>query len=75
MSENLADLAVRPTYEQSVGSIKHSGVREILRRAQEVEDEITGQRSKDSLPPPKPTISWWALPGAGKAIARELHQG
>jgi hypothetical protein len=36
---------------------------------QEVEDEITEQRSKDSLHPPKPTISWWALPGAGKAIS------
>jgi hypothetical protein len=45
MSENLADLAVRPSYEQIVGSIKHSGVQEILRRAQEVEDEIPEQRS------------------------------
>jgi hypothetical protein len=45
MSENLADQVVRPSYEQIVGSIKHSGVREILRRAQEVEDEITEQRS------------------------------
>ena len=42
---------------------------------EEVEDEITEQRSKDSLHPPKPTKSWWALPGAGKAIAGELHQG
>jgi hypothetical protein len=45
MSENLADLAVRPSYEQIVGSIKHSGVQEILRCAQEVEDEIPEQRS------------------------------
>jgi hypothetical protein len=45
MSENLADQVVRPSYEQILGSIKHSGVREILRRAQEVEDEITEQRS------------------------------
>ena len=45
MSENLANQVVRPSYEQIVGSIKHSGVREILRRAQEVEDEITEQRS------------------------------
>ena len=45
MSESLADQVVRPSYEQIVGSIKHSGVREILRRAQEVEDEITEQRS------------------------------
>ena len=45
MSESLADQVVRPSYEQIVSSIKHSGVREILRRAQEVEDEITGQRS------------------------------
>ena len=42
MSENFADQVVRPSYEQIVGSIKHSGVREILRRAQE--DEITEQR-------------------------------
>ena len=46
-----------------------------LPSSQEVEDEITEQRSKDSLHPPKPTKSWWALPGAGKAIAGELHQG
>ena len=46
MSENLADQVVRPSYEQILGSIKHSGVREILRRAQEeVEDEIPEQRS------------------------------
>jgi hypothetical protein len=45
MSENLVDLAVRPRYEQIVGSIRHSGVQEILRRAQEVEDEITEQHS------------------------------
>jgi hypothetical protein len=46
MSENLTDLALRPSYEQIVvGSIRHSGVQEILRRAQEVEDEITEQPS------------------------------
>ena len=45
MSENLADQVVRPSYEQIVGSIKHSGVREILRRAQDVEEETTEQRS------------------------------
>jgi hypothetical protein len=36
---------IRPTYEQIVVSIRHSGVQEILCRAQEVEDEITEQRS------------------------------
>jgi hypothetical protein len=46
MSENLAEQVIRPSYEQIVvGSIRHSGVHEILRRAQEVEDEITEQRS------------------------------
>jgi hypothetical protein len=45
MSENLAEQVIRPSYEQIVGSIRHSGVQEILRRAQEVEDEITEQRS------------------------------
>ena len=45
MSANLAEQIIRPTYEQIVGSIRHSGVQEILRRAQEVEDEITEQRS------------------------------
>jgi hypothetical protein len=45
MSENLAEQVIRPSYEQTVGSIRHSGVQEILRRAQEVEDEITEQRS------------------------------
>jgi HD-like signal output (HDOD) protein len=45
MSENLAEQVIRPSYEQIMGSIRHSGVQEILRRAQEVEDEITEQRS------------------------------
>ncbi|CAA9455704.1 MAG: hypothetical protein AVDCRST_MAG58-1440 [uncultured Rubrobacteraceae bacterium] len=45
MSENLADQVIRPSYEQTVGSIRHSGVRDILRHAQQVEDEITEQRS------------------------------
>ena len=45
MSENLAEQGIRPSYEQIVGSIRHSGVQEILRRSQEVEDEITEQRS------------------------------
>jgi hypothetical protein len=45
MSENLAEQVIRPSYEQTVGSIRHSGVQEILRRAQEVEDEITEQPS------------------------------
>jgi hypothetical protein len=45
MSENLAEQVIRPSYEQIVGSIRHSGVQEILRRAQKVEDEITEQRS------------------------------
>jgi len=45
MSENLAEQVIRPSYEQTVGSIRHSGVQEILRRAQEVEDEVTEQRS------------------------------
>jgi hypothetical protein len=38
-------LAVDMSYEQTMNSIRHSGVQEILRRAQEVEDEITEQRS------------------------------
>ena len=33
MSENLAEQVIRPSYEQIVGSIRHSGVQEILRRA------------------------------------------
>jgi hypothetical protein len=37
MSENLAEQVIRPTYEQIVGSIRHSGVQELLRRAQEDE--------------------------------------
>src|SRR5215218_3971654 len=45
MSENLAEQVIRPSYEQIVGSIRHSGVQEILHRSQEVEDEITEQRS------------------------------
>ena len=45
MSENLAEQVIRPSYEQIVGSIRHSGVQEILRRAQKVEDEITEQQS------------------------------
>ena len=45
MSENLAEQVIRPSYEQTVGSIRHSGVQEILPRAQEVEDEVTEQRS------------------------------
>ncbi len=45
MSENLAEQVIRPSYEQIAGSIRHSGVQQILRRAQEVEDEITEQRS------------------------------
>src|SRR5918993_3369594 len=45
MSENLAEQVIRPSYEQTVGSIRHSGVQELLRRAQQVEDEITEQRS------------------------------
>lgn len=45
MSENLAEQVIRPTHEQIVGSTRHSGVQEILRRVQEVEDEITEQRS------------------------------
>jgi hypothetical protein len=45
MSENLAKQVIRPSHEQIVGSIGHSRVQEILRRAQEVEDEITEQRS------------------------------
>jgi hypothetical protein len=45
MSENLAEQVVRPSCEQIVGSIRYSGVQEILRRAQEVEDEITEQCS------------------------------
>ena len=45
MSKNLAEQVIRPSYEQIVGSIRHSGVQEILRPAQEVEDEITEQWS------------------------------
>jgi hypothetical protein len=46
MSENLAEQVIRPSYEQIVvGSIRHSGVQEILRRAQQVEDEIPEQQS------------------------------
>jgi hypothetical protein len=46
MSENLAEQVIRSSYEQIVvGSIRHSGVKEILRHAQEVEGEITEQRS------------------------------
>ena len=45
MSENLAEQVIRPTYEQIVGSIRHSGAQDFLHRAQEVEDEITEQRS------------------------------
>ena len=45
MSENLTEQVIRPSYEQIVSSIRHSGVQEILRRAQEDEDEITEQRS------------------------------
>ena len=45
MSENLAERVIRPSYKQIVGSIRHSGVQEILRREQEVEVEITEQRS------------------------------
>jgi hypothetical protein len=37
MSENLAEQVIRPSYEQIVGSIRHSGVQEILRRVQEGE--------------------------------------
>jgi hypothetical protein len=37
MSENLAEQVIRPSYEQIVGSIRHSGVQELLRRAQEDE--------------------------------------
>jgi hypothetical protein len=40
MSENLGDLAVRPTYEEIVQSIKHQGVRESLRHAQENERRL-----------------------------------
>ena len=46
MSENLTEQVIRPSYEQIVGSIRHSGVQEILRRAQEVEDEITEQEQE-----------------------------
>ncbi len=45
MSENLAEQATRLTHDLFVVSIRHSGVQKILRRAQEVEDEITEQRS------------------------------
>jgi hypothetical protein len=31
MSENLAEQVIRPSYEQIVGTIRHSGVQEILR--------------------------------------------
>ena len=41
MSENLAEHAIRSSYEQTVRSIRHSGVQEILRRAQEGTLEVT----------------------------------
>jgi hypothetical protein len=49
MSENLAE-AVRPSYEQTVGSIRHSGVQEILRRAQEGTLEGTSCRRRTTWP-------------------------
>jgi hypothetical protein len=45
MSENLAEQVIRPSYEQIVSSIRHSAVQDLLRRAQEVDDEISEQRS------------------------------
>jgi hypothetical protein len=41
MSENLAEQVIRPSYEQIVGSIRHSGVQEILRHAQEDEQRLS----------------------------------
>jgi hypothetical protein len=40
MSENLAEQVIRPSYEQIVGSIRHSEVQEILRRAREDERRL-----------------------------------
>ena len=86
MRENLAEQVIRPSCEQIVGSIRHSGVQEILRRAQEVEDEITEQRSIVTAQvqsgvsgQPAPTQTDHKLVGAagcGKGYrAGELHQG
>jgi len=52
MSENLAEQVIRPSYEQIVvGSIRHSGVQEILRRAQEGTLEVTYQTGPAQIGP------------------------
>jgi hypothetical protein len=40
MSESVADLAIRPSYEEIVAGIRHPGVREILAHAQENEQRL-----------------------------------
>jgi hypothetical protein len=51
MSENLAEQVIRPSYEQIVmGSIRHSGVQEILRRAQEGTLEVTSSPRRTGWP-------------------------
>jgi hypothetical protein len=50
MSENLAEQDIRPSYEQIVGSIRHSGVQEILRRAQEGALEVTSSPRRTTWP-------------------------
>jgi hypothetical protein len=48
MSESLADQVVRSSYEQIVGSIKHSGVREILRHRIKLhrDEYLVGERRR-----------------------------
>ena len=50
MSENLVDQVIRPSYEQIVGSIRHSGVQEILRRAQEGTLDVTSSPRRTTWP-------------------------
>ena len=50
MSENLVEQVIRPTHEQIVVSIRHSGVQEILRRAQEGALEVTSSPRRIGWP-------------------------
>jgi hypothetical protein len=46
MSENLAEQVIRPTYEQIVGSIRHSGVREMIAHAQQDEQRVRAELAR-----------------------------
>jgi hypothetical protein len=50
MSENLAEQVIRLSYEQIVVSIRHSGVQEILRRAQEGTLEVSSSPRRTGWP-------------------------